>query len=344
MVPDISWWALACLNSQYSPVTRCKNFASGKISPLFLTAKFSPRNSPLLKSPPPVGAKKPHFGPQNCLICRAGLQSMPSSTCTYKGHRNVHSTTFIMRTGLCSQRYCGWHVARTNHQWLFGGWWWLFGATAGATTATYAQWALAQTPWHPRKAAVVYVADRWAVAGLGPEFVHPVVALALAPKVLQICPGAFLWRPWSGYCPSPWPCGSVNDEPGGRGGVPQTSCFGCEVRSALMCGVPHPIPRGLCPVSGVCRLSKLRAPSRAEQWGGPLDPKVGVPKMAQQDFPGCKFRVFPRQSLWSGGGPWVLIIRKPPPPPPKKGLGCTRCSLYQDDVVPNSAGSGTAPL
>ena len=43
----------ACLNSQYSPVTRCKIFARGKISPLFLTAKFSPRNSPLPKSPPP---------------------------------------------------------------------------------------------------------------------------------------------------------------------------------------------------------------------------------------------------------------------------------------------------
>ena len=44
----------ACLNSHYSPVTRCKNFARGKISPLFLTAKFSPRNSPLPKSPPPL--------------------------------------------------------------------------------------------------------------------------------------------------------------------------------------------------------------------------------------------------------------------------------------------------
>ena len=28
-------------------------FRQGKISPLFLTAKFSPRNSPLAKSPPP---------------------------------------------------------------------------------------------------------------------------------------------------------------------------------------------------------------------------------------------------------------------------------------------------
>ena len=44
----------ACLNSQYSPVTRCKNFDRGKISPLFLTAKFSPRNYPLPKSPPPL--------------------------------------------------------------------------------------------------------------------------------------------------------------------------------------------------------------------------------------------------------------------------------------------------
>ena len=30
-------------------------FRQGKISPPFLTAKFSPRNSPLAKSPPPVG-------------------------------------------------------------------------------------------------------------------------------------------------------------------------------------------------------------------------------------------------------------------------------------------------
>ena len=31
------------------------------------------------------------------------------------------------------------------------------------------------------------------------------------------------------------------------------------------------------------------------------DPKVCVPKMAQPDFPDCKFRFFPRWSLRSGG-------------------------------------------
>ena len=35
---------------------------------------------------------------------------------------------------------------------------------------------------------------------------------------------------------------------------------------------------------------------------GVLDPKLGVPKMARPDFPYCKFRFFPRWSLWSGEG------------------------------------------
>ena len=34
--------------------------------------------------------------------------------------------------------------------------------------------------------------------------------------------------------------------------------------------------------------------------GGVWDPKFCVPKMAHSDFPDCKFRFFPRWSLWSG--------------------------------------------
>ena len=36
--------------------------------------------------------------------------------------------------------------------------------------------------------------------------------------------------------------------------------------------------------------------------GGVWDPKACVPKMPRQDFPNCKFRSSPLQSLWSGGG------------------------------------------
>ena len=36
--------------------------------------------------------------------------------------------------------------------------------------------------------------------------------------------------------------------------------------------------------------------------GGVWVPKVCVPKIAQQDFPNCKFRFFPRWLLWWGGG------------------------------------------
>ena len=38
-----------------------------------------------------------------------------------------------------------------------------------------------------------------------------------------------------------------------------------------------------------------------------------VPKMARPDFPNCKFRFFPRCSLWSGGG-GVQGVNPPPPP------------------------------
>ena len=39
-------------------------------------------------------------------------------------------------------------------------------------------------------------------------------------------------------------------------------------------------------------------------WGGGLGrgAKVCVPKIARSDFPDCKFRFFPRWSLWSGFG------------------------------------------
>ena len=33
------------------------------------------------------------------------------------------------------------------------------------------------------------------------------------------------------------------------------------------------------------------------------DPKLCVPQMARSDFPGCKFRFFPRWSLWHGAPP-----------------------------------------
>ena len=36
--------------------------------------------------------------------------------------------------------------------------------------------------------------------------------------------------------------------------------------------------------------------------GGGWDPKICVPKMAQPDFPCCKFPFFPLWSIWSGGG------------------------------------------
>ena len=58
--------------------------------------------------------------------------------------------------------------------------------------------------------------------------------------------------------------------------------------------------------------------------GGGGDPKVCVPKRAQSDFPNRKFRLFPRWSLWSGGGG---VTPRPPavygpcntsmPPPPQ---------------------------
>ena len=43
------------------------------------------------------------------------------------------------------------------------------------------------------------------------------------------------------------------------------------------------------------------------------DPKLCVPKMAQQDFPDCKFRFFPLWSLWCGEGEAVLGKGSPPP-------------------------------
>ena len=39
-----------------------------------------------------------------------------------------------------------------------------------------------------------------------------------------------------------------------------------------------------------------------ERGGGVWDPKVCAPTMARSDFPNGKFHVFPRWSLWSGGG------------------------------------------
>ena len=74
----------ACLNSQYSPVTRCKNFDRGKISPLFLTTKFSLRNSPLPKFPPPP-----------CRAC--------SGSYATQSHRNPQSG--IMATGESQRRH-----------------------------------------------------------------------------------------------------------------------------------------------------------------------------------------------------------------------------------------------
>ena len=65
----------AYLNSQYSPVTHCKNFARGKISPLFLTAKFSPRNSPLPKPPPPTVF----------IVCARDGERVPSVVCAQEG-------------------------------------------------------------------------------------------------------------------------------------------------------------------------------------------------------------------------------------------------------------------
>ena len=49
---------------------------------------------------------------------------------------------------------------------------------------------------------------------------------------------------------------------------------------------------------------------------GILDPKLGVPKMARQDFPSCKFRCFPLESLWSGERGRGFGGSPPPPPPP----------------------------
>ena len=49
-----------------------------------------------------------------------------------------------------------------------------------------------------------------------------------------------------------------------------------------------------------------RGQGRGGGRGGVWDPKVWVPKRARSSFPDCNFRVFPRWSLWSGGGggPW----------------------------------------
>ena len=43
---------------------------------------------------------------------------------------------------------------------------------------------------------------------------------------------------------------------------------------------------------------------------GVWDPKVCVPKRARPDFPNCKFRFFPRWSLWSGGGGGRVTFRR----------------------------------
>ena len=62
MVAVISWWAPDPPVSEFALkllLTNCENFAvEGGISPLFLTVKISPRNSPLLKPPAPVRLQK----------------------------------------------------------------------------------------------------------------------------------------------------------------------------------------------------------------------------------------------------------------------------------------------
>ena len=50
--------------------------------------------------------------------------------------------------------------------------------------------------------------------------------------------------------------------------------------------------------------------------GGVWDPKICVPKMARPDFPFCKFRFFPRWSLWSGGAGGGSRGGGGGPPPP----------------------------
>ena len=97
------------------------------------------------------------------------------------------------------------------------------------------------------------------------------------------------------------------------------------------------------------------AGGRGGEGEGILDPKLGVPKMARQDFPSCKFRCFPLESLWSGergrgfGGsppprPWFLIILKKPCPQPRPrkfvNFHVAQSSSFQAQQQPRS---GTRP-
>ena len=78
-----------------------------------------------------------------------------------------------------------------------------------------------------------------------------------------------------------------------------------------------------------------------DRWAGrPLrgEAKDCVPKMARPDFPNCKFRCFPRWSIWSAGGEG--ISGEPTPPPLVFGysedallLGCMPCKKADGRVV-----------
>ena len=62
-------------------------------------------------------------------------------------------------------------------------------------------------------------------------------------------------------------------------------------------------------------------------WGLGPKKKFCVPKMARQVFPSCKFRFFPRWSLWSWGGGSPLpkkIKPQPAPPLPQRPALCYR--------------------
>ena len=73
---------------------------------------------------------------------------------------------------------------------------------------------------------------------------------------------------------------------------PPTACLtasgaASEVPSLLM----HPV-----------RVGGLRRIRRGAGGRGGLDPKVCVTEMARSNFADCKFRVFPRRSLWLNHG------------------------------------------
>ena len=97
--------------------THSENFAGGGISPLFSTAKFSPRNSPLRKfSPPPYGLRHPQGR-------RDDWHSQPAAPCClghcFSHHRMAHFRRLLHNHGLQHQHrqlpMVSWRLSKGLH-------------------------------------------------------------------------------------------------------------------------------------------------------------------------------------------------------------------------------------